>query len=321
MPQTTAVGIDVSKAKLDVCVLSNRGQYNSTFKNNSKGIDLLRSFLKEKKVRRKDQIVIESTGDYHLLVSSKLYNAGLNTQIINPLITKQKINANIRKVKSDKADAKVLAEIARDSVLNNHSFSTQELLKRKIVAQINAVEKHKAALKLSVKNMRNVLNDFSLEMNGIDAVERIIKDLNKAVESMQEQLKSITVKKDLVKSISEVKGISENTATVVVSLIEDREFKSKGALVAYSGLDVSVKESGMWRGKTKLTKRGNPLLRKYLVQIGWGLLMHNEKFQKYIEEFKKRGRKYKELLVIMARKFVRMLYAALKKDIFSLDFV
>ncbi len=34
--------------------------------------------------------------------------------------------------------------------------------------------------------------------------------------------------------------------------------------VAYTGMDIQIKESGQWKGKAKLSKRGSGLLRQIL---------------------------------------------------------
>ena len=50
---------------------------------------------------------------------------------------------------------------------------------------------------------------------------------------------------------------------VVVALIQHCLAKSD-AFIAFMGLDVRVRESGYFRGKRKLTKKGNPEMRRLL---------------------------------------------------------
>jgi len=314
MPHFRSVGIDVSKNSLDICVFASDNKFlSSKFTNDLQGINEISEYLISLKVNKKSPIVIESTGDYHLLVS---YNLGksFNVQIINPLISKGFIDSNVRKIKSDKADALALAKIGTRAVLTNHLFNNNELHKRKLISQIDNLEKHKAALNLSLKNLKKTMNDFNMESESFVIIDNAIDEIEKAIQVLQKELKPLIGQTKLLKTIEKQKGIGSNSAAVVLALLEDRTFKSKGSLVAYCGLDISVRESGKWRGKTRLTKRGNSFLRKYLIRIGWGLYMHNESFQLYAKKYKEKGRRYLEVLVILARKFVRMLYGALKSN-------
>lgn len=321
MTQNSSVGIDVSKSTLDVSVIQSNKCYHRKFKNTPDGISKIKQFILENNVDLNAQVVMESTGDYHLLVAYKL-SKNFNVKIINPLISKQFINTSVRKVKTDKVDSKHLAEIGLKQILESPSITTNTVLKRKLVSLIDTLEKHKAALKLSTKNTKKTLLDFGLEIEFIKELEYRINDLDKLIAEANRELREIVQNQEIIQNSAQIKGVTQESITKIVAIIEDREFKNKRALVAFSGLDISVRESGLWSGRTRISKRGNSQLRKYLVQLAWGLLMHNEYFQSYIEKYKKAGRKYMELLVILARKFLKMLYGSMRSDnVFRLELV
>lgn len=60
----------------------------------------------------KARIFLESTGVYHYPLFCYLRNNGFNVAVINPIITNNSTNLNIRKVHNDKFDSKKLALIA-----------------------------------------------------------------------------------------------------------------------------------------------------------------------------------------------------------------
>lgn len=314
MPHSVGVGIDVSKDTLDTTILFETGEkFNSLFVNTKEGIREIQNFLQENSIQAKDQIVIESTGDFHLLVSHTLGKI-FNVQIINPILSNRMIVKNIRKLKSDKSDSLILAQMALNQTFNEHLFNCNELKKRKIIAQIDNLEKHKAALVLSLKNSRKVFESFQFDFTSFSDIKNAIDSLTKAIKNLHLELNTLVQGHRYIQDLAAQKGISKDSANIIIAIIEDRKFKNKQSLVAYSGLDVSVKQSGKWRGKCRISKRGNGFLRKYLVQIAWGLIMHNEKFQKYAKQFKEKGRKYREIQVIVARKFLHMLYGSLKSN-------
>jgi Transposase IS116/IS110/IS902 family len=79
--------------------------------------------------------------------------------------------------------------------------------------------------------------------------------------------------------------------------------------VAFVGLDVRTRQSGQWTGRQVISKRGNGYLRKILFQIGWGLMINNEEYQRAYQAMRARGKNYKTCIIALARKFLRFLFA------------
>ena len=105
-----AVGIDVSKATIDVAFVYTDGESSERYSNDETGIGLVLVKLQETTGLYK--VVMESTGRYHLLAALRLSEAGVDVRVINPLLAKPYYGGQIRKVKTDKADARVLARMA-----------------------------------------------------------------------------------------------------------------------------------------------------------------------------------------------------------------
>lgn len=311
MAYSYAVGIDVSKKTLDVCILSEALNVHHKFSNSTQGISEISDFIHTHHVDPKSPVVIESTGDYHLLTAFTLAK-DFNVRIINPIIARHHMQTTVRKVKSDKVDSRMLAELALKQDLPTHIFSIEELQKRKLVTFIDTMEQHLSALKLSLRNIQKVSGDFQFSLHAVSALESQLKQLEEILKNAHLELDTLVRNQELVSQIDAVKGIGRKTALKVVALLEDRVFPNKRSMVAFTGLDVTTKQSGKWKGKTRITKRGNPQLRKYLVQIAWGLLTHNTDAQEYMARYKAKGRKYLELKVILARRVLRMIFGAMR---------
>ena len=58
------------------------------------------------------RIFLESTGIYHYPLFCYLRDKGFNCSVINPIITKNSTNINIRKVHNDRFDSKKAALVA-----------------------------------------------------------------------------------------------------------------------------------------------------------------------------------------------------------------
>ena len=119
-----------------------------------------------------------------------------------------------------------------------------------------------------------------------------------------------TVASDDIDKLRHLPGYSLMVAGLV-STAFDRQAKSDRSWVAYVGLDISVRESGKWRGKGRLTKRGNSFLRKRLIGAAWGAMMNYDEVRDYYLRLKTAGRNHIEALCIIARKLLRIAYVVL----------
>lgn len=111
------VGIDVSKGKSTVSILSFEGEViEEPFEINHdlSNLDLLNeklsTFLKEDL-----KIVLEQTGTYHLPILTYLLDKGYCVIAENPLKIKKYLDRNLRKAKNDKKDSLKLAEYCCDN--------------------------------------------------------------------------------------------------------------------------------------------------------------------------------------------------------------
>ena len=101
--------------------------------------------------------------------------------------------------------------------------------------------------------------------------------------------------------------------------VDGAVFTDRDQLIAYVGLDVRKRESGSWRGKEKISKRGNPFVRKTLFQIAWGLSRHHPTYRAYYEKRRREGKHYYTIMLAIARKFLRYFYAVHCKKSLNLN--
>lgn len=320
-PAPQAVGIDVSKASLSVALLSAGSDVAvHLVKNNLCDIT---AFMQDRLAGFSGKIVMESTGRYHLLPALVLSEAGFDVRVINPLLTKKYATSAIRKLKTDKADAKMLARMAvLEENLPGAFVPDRRILRiRKKMALINALEKNIQQLKSVMKNYAETLSDLGAPLSaGELAVRETLKELVRekerlTLEVIKEAKEGRTEKgKENVALLVSVPGVSHYLAALTDALFFPPNVAGNpNTWIAYIGLDVAVKESGEWKGKCLLTKRGNVVLRKRLFSAAWGAIMNNARFRKYYDELKEQGRHHYEALIIIARKILRIMFCVLKR--------
>jgi transposase len=82
---------------------------------------------------------------------------------------------------------------------------------------------------------------------------------------LESALKQLIATDPGVKGLSQVQEFGLKTVAVLRAELGDvARFRRTDQAIASGGLDVEIKESGKWKGKAKLSKRGSGLLRRVL---------------------------------------------------------
>ncbi len=108
----------------------------------------------------------------------------------------------------------------------------------------------------------------------LDSLSLQLKFMIENIQFLQDQLKAIEDKMAALfnkqkTQLTSIPGIAEVTGATILSEIGNiRNFTEDGAkkLVAFAGLDAKVKESGAFKGKRKMSKRGSRYLRRAIMQ-------------------------------------------------------
>lgn len=311
-----SAGIDVSKEKLDICLLNNSSE-QFTVKNNTEGVGKLISKLKKQNTSD-FPIVVESTGDYHILACILLNESNYKVKLINPLITKQFARANIRKVKNDKVDAQLLSDIGKRLQDDFPTFQStrSDVITKKRLSLLNTLSKKNQSLKRALKSFQSVTSSLDQEEGlGIQHLADAISKLEEAIKEIEKQITKDCSNNSITKKLEKIQGISTKTASKLSAYLNGASFENKKQMVGFAGMDISVRQSGTSiHSNGKLTKRGDPGLRKTLFQAAWGLMMHNDKFKQLYDYHKDSGKHYFTCLTILARKLLHVLFGMIKTN-------
>ena len=109
-----AVGIDIAKRTHEACFMGDDGRQIGTshrFHNTRQGVRALLEDLQ--RLPGPATIGLEATGHYWLAVHDELVGAGYTVQVLNPLQTHAYRKTTIRKLKSDRKDAWLIADVVR----------------------------------------------------------------------------------------------------------------------------------------------------------------------------------------------------------------
>ena len=117
----TIVAIDVAKDASSFCVMGEKKSHVSGFSMTKRGFEQL---LKVTGKIRNPAYFMESTGRYHLTLLNYLVSHRRDAFVVNPILVKNFSKANtLRKTKTDKIDARLIAEFAQQHA---HSLKKAE---------------------------------------------------------------------------------------------------------------------------------------------------------------------------------------------------
>ncbi len=304
---TNYIGIDISKRDFHAC-FSEESEIQ-IFNNDTVGIRKFIKYLKSVKCAARNTIIgLESTGSYHLPVAYLCTKAGYTVNVINPLITKRQNQTSLRRVKTDKQDARLI----RYCLVNGAGYpfceTAQTLALKTLVRQRAGYSmlrhrtrlKHEEVLKredylgISISTLNQELYDFlNQKIKGLDVILR-------QYESKTQKL------------LQTIPGVGPQTAVTFLSEVGDiNRFPDAQKLTAWVGLDPRVHQSGTSiNGKGYITKRGNKLLRTRLFNASSVAVIHPPNifydfFQKKLSE----GKPYRVALCAVMRKMVHVIHA------------
>lgn len=304
------IGIDVSKETMVGVALNRFSKVKEefNFENNKIDIDKWISSITSK--YKKITVASEATAEYHRLLALSCLKSGLSYRLLNPIITKQFTKATVRKRKTDKQDALIIAKLAltgAGNMVTQRNFDTTKSYTR-TAAKLVHIEN---TLKLVAKRFLELVPN---DKGSHKSLTNCIKKLKIATKFLRKRGISKTNKSD-IKLLETIPGVGPIIAPVLVSEIGDiNNFKNVKSLVAFAGIDPKVKQSGVGlKHNTHLTKRGSPYLRQSLFQAASIGRIHDTELKNYYQKKRDEGKRYKEATVAVSRKVLNRVYSVLKR--------
>lgn len=307
------IGIDVSKATLDVAVMAAESRKPVLEFKAGNTPAACRELAERLRPYTGSVTVIEATAGYHYAPAFALRGAGFRVKVINPIITGKFVSSGIRKTKTDKVDALLLAKIGiLEPDLADYTEDGRQIRLKRLSKAIAGLKNQRRSLTQKANHLESLGIAGSAEV--IRSLERISKAIEREIAKLARTLAKLAAPE--VKTISSIVGVSGETAAIIAAELGDvARFAGKNQAVAFSGLDPTVRESGTSvRGRSRISKRGSGVLRHVLFQGAWGLMMHNPHYRGYYEKKKAEGKHYFAILCAMARKLLILVYTMLKNN-------
>lgn len=297
----TICGVDVSKARLDVCI-DPAGEFAS-FDNNSAGIAMLAAFCRQHAV---GMVVMEASGGYERRAFIELWQAGLACALTNPRSVRRYAEAMGVLEKTDRIDAGVIARFATAKNLAPTPLPSlaQQRLKA-LVARLRQVTDD-----LTVQKQRRAsLLDNPEMLASIDEVIALLKRQSRSLEGeIASMIDDDPLWALLAQTWRSVKGVADRTVAWLHAELPEIGTYSNKSIAKLAGLAPLADDSGKHKGKRHI-RGGRAAVRSILFLVA----AIAARYDKSLAEFRARlvaaGKEKMVIRIALARKLLVRLNA------------
>lgn len=303
LAQPLLIGVDVSKAELVVCC-HGQDQAPGSLANEPQ---VIRRWLKG--LAGPVCLAVEATNTFHLALIEEAHQLGHTVYVIDGYRLNRYREGIGARAKTDAGDARLLARYLAHEREALRPWSPPP--KGYVVVQRLL---HRRATLIRAK--------VSIEqsLHGLPELKGAAAALRRALARMD-----MLIRRRLQQAIAEhgwsaelrrcqaIEGIGPITAAAVVMAFQRGRFARSDAFIAFLGLDVRVRDSGQRRGRRKLTKQGDPELRR-LLYLAAMQASRSTTWRAFYQRYLDRGMAKTQALVILARKLARVAFALLKNQ-------
>ncbi len=155
----------------------------------------------------------------------------------------------------------------------------------------------------------------------IESYVKSINCLSEQIDSIEKQI--IEAVRKLDTHILSIPGIAEISAGSIIAEFGDiKNFESPEKMLAFAGLEPSIRQSGTLSTEGHMVKHGSGYLRNAIMRVVNSLVMHDQVFNEYYNKKRDEGKHHLVAQSHVAKKLIRIIYTLEIKDIdYDINFV
>lgn len=308
------VGVDIAKLTFDVALPLANGKYRTRAKipNLAAGHAEFAAWLAQHAPEA--VIGMEATGVYHEALAQYLVEAGFVVLVFNPAQIAAFAKSELARTKSDRYDAKLIARFCLAQHATGRELRPWSPLPpalRRLKALVLRLDDLKGMRQME-SNRRDVADEaVHGSIDGVvEHLDEQIAQTERAIRQHIDNDPELRGKRDLLNSIP---GISDTTsAWLLVRLGDTRQFSDVRQAVAFVGLNPRLRESGLWKGQTRISKTGDSRFRAKLYMPAVVAKQHNPVIRAFCQRLAERGKKPLVIVVAAMRKLIHIAWGVLR---------
>jgi transposase len=312
------IGIDVSKAKLDVLwlkdVVSLKAK-SKIFSNDLQGYAELLEWLAKNLAQpfEKMHIVMEATSVYHEPLAYYLHDHCVNVSIANPAHVRDFAKGLGTVHKTDKKDSFILA---RYGALVSPAFWQPEPLE---IRELKALLSRQESLDVDLLREQNRMEKAEFSQASkivIESLQKMIAELKKERDRLEQEIDDHIDRHPILKRdaalLRSIPGVGPVISRIMLSVIHSRKFNTASECAAFLGVIPKLRESGIFRGRAALRKKGSPVIRAKLYMSAIVASQHNPTIRAQRERLIRNGKTKMQALGAAMRKIVHICFGVIK---------
>ena len=301
------VGIDVSKATLDVAIRP--GGTHWQVRNSAAELTALAEQLSELQPER---IVLEATGGYEFVPAAILASHHLPVVIVNPRQVRDFAKATGELAKTDRIDAQLLAHFAQVLHLEPRplpdaaSRALSALITRRRQLQEMLTAEQNRLLAAAVQNAPEPLREQLADH--IDWLRRQVQEID---HELEQQIRSSPLWREREHLLRSIPGIGPVTSATLLSQLPELGVLDRKAIAKLVGVAPLNNDSGTRRGQRRIWG-GRAAVRAVLYMAALVASRHNPAIRAFYLRLLSAGKTRKSALVACMHKLLLLCSAVLR---------
>ena len=252
------------------------------------------------------RIAIESTSNYHRCWVERALARGFEVYLINPRQLAHYREVVNQRNKTDPLDAWLLARFLVHEAAQLRPCQPQDTQAQSLWALL----KRRAKVVEARKQLQLSFREIQLSAQALfTQFKHLLERIDRRIHHL---IQALGWNEDYQRCVS-IPGIGPLNAAALVAAYHRGTFANSDAFIAFIGMDVRMRESGGYKGKRKLTKRGDAEIRR-LLYCATQPASSYPPFKAYYQKQIDKGLPKIAAKVILARKLARIAFALMQNQ-------
>ena len=262
-------------------------------------------------------VVLEATGVYHQGIAHYLHAHGYAVCVMQSGRVKRYAQSLNQRSKTDALDSRMLSMLGLERAIRLWHPPSEELQELKALSR----ERSSLLKDRTMENNRQGAITSSVYSNAKALKRHKIRSklLNTQIEAVEEEMLVLISKNEVLERklefLMSIPGISFiSAATVVGETLGFESMVNAKQLSSYAGYDVVLRESGNFKGKTRISKKGNSHIRAALHMPSMTCVRCNPTLKQFYNRLKPKKAKPLVALVAVQRKLLILMFTLWKNE-------
>jgi len=299
------MGIDVSSDKLDWWIHDHQVREHKVVPNSKAGHGKICRVVKKHGVTA---VVFEASGGYEQQISFFLVSQGIRVHVVNPIRIRAFARSKGVLAKTDKIDARIIAEYGALYDLPVYKLACKEFIRLRGLARLYMQNQKDID---RTKNRNRIRLDPFIQKTHNRTINILKRNMDSTIHEMTQVCSGSQVLSSMCQTIQNQKGMGLKSAMLLIALLPELGHISGKKIASLAGLAPFANDSGKFRGK-RYIQGGRFYARKVLYMPVLVAKRYDAEFKMMYDERLASGKPKKVAITSLMRKLLVRLNARIR---------